>query len=202
MDSTAVERRNVWMRWRVRIGYPLSIVFWLLATPTRESIMYGSIIAGFGLLIRGAAAGHLVKYQQLATRGPYAYTRNPLYLGSAILAAGFAVAGHSWIAAAMLGIYFTVVYFAVMQNEGADLRVRYGAIFDEYASRVPLFFPRPFGKSKKSAANPAGSSRGFSWAQYQRNREYQALLGTILAMMAVALKLCLRLPDLFRWWHH
>jgi protein-S-isoprenylcysteine O-methyltransferase Ste14 len=94
--------RSFWMRWRVRVAYPLAFVFWVLAAPTPRSILLGAIIAAIGLFIRGAAAGHLRKDQELATTGPYARTRNPLYLGSAFLAAGFVVAGRSWWAGALV----------------------------------------------------------------------------------------------------
>ena len=94
------------MRWRVSIGYPVAVIYWLLAAPTPLSIFTGAIIAAFGLIIRGAASGHLRKYEQLCTTGPYARTRNPLYLGSAVLAAGFMVAGRSWWGGALVAVYF------------------------------------------------------------------------------------------------
>lgn len=167
-------RSEIWMRWRVRLGYPLALVYAWLADPAPASIVLGGAVALAGLLIRGAAAGHLRKHEALATTGPYAYTRNPLYFGSALLAAGFLVAGRSWIAAALIVAYFALFYSAVMRQEEHELRVRYGAAFDGYASRVPLFWPR---------LRPAGTSDlAFSWERYRRNREYQAALGTVLAL--------------------
>ena len=88
-------------RWRVRLGYPVALACLWLARPTPARLALGVGIAGAGLVLRGAAAGHLRKHKQLTTSGPYAYTRNPLYLGSALLAAGFLVASHSWPAAAI-----------------------------------------------------------------------------------------------------
>ena len=95
-------------------------------------------------MVRTIASGHLRKDRELATSGPYARTRNPLYLGSAFLAIGFAIAGHSWWAGSLVIIYFAVFYYAVMRNEERDLRARFGSIFDEYAARVPLFLPNFF----------------------------------------------------------
>src|ERR1700691_4098215 len=135
------QSRKFWMRWRVRLGYPVAIVFLVLARPIPHSIVAGGIVAAFGLLVRGAASGHLRKDEQLATTGPYASTRNPLYLGSAFLAAGFIIAGDSWRAGLIVGIYFAVFYFAVIRDEEADLRKRFGAAFEEYAARTPSFFP-------------------------------------------------------------
>jgi protein-S-isoprenylcysteine O-methyltransferase Ste14 len=184
--------RSFWMRWRVRLGYPLALVFWLLAAPTPRSILLGGIIAVFGLFIRGAAAGHLHKDQELATTGPYGRTRNPLYLGSALLAAGFVVAGRSWWAGLLVAAYFAVFYYTVMRNEEEDLRARFGAAFNHYAARVPLFFPFWVGSDFEARAT---GNRGdsFSWAQYRRNREYRALLGAIAGLAALGLRMWIRL---------
>jgi hypothetical protein len=170
------------MRWRVRAGYPVAVLFWIFARPSYRSIELGAIIAAFGLIVRGLAAGHLQKDRELATSGPYAVTRNPLYLGSALLAAGFAIAGGSWADGAMVIAYFTVFYYAVMRNEEEDLRKRFGGPFDEYSARVPLFFPRYRVRSGTESQGSAAVPRRFSWALYQRNREYKALIGTIAGL--------------------
>ena len=174
--ATQSQPRKFWMRWRVRLGYPVAIIYWLFATPTWRSIAYGTIVVVFGLLVRAVAAGYLRKDRELAVTGPYALTRNPLYLGSAILAAGFVVASHSWVAGLLVSLYFGVFYYAVMRNEEEDLRTHFGADFDAYASRVPLFVPNIFasGGSQSPANSVIGgkANGGFSWEQYRRNREY------------------------------
>jgi len=165
-----------WMRWRVRAGYPLGVAFLVLATPTPMLIASGAVVGAIGLAIRAAAAGHLRKHEQLSTSGPYSWTRNPLYFGSVLLAAGMMIAGGSWMSAALVAAYIGLFYPPVMRREEAELRARYGAEFDAYAARVPLFFPMP----------PRRPEPGeFSWAQYQRNREYQALGGFIAALAAL-----------------
>jgi protein-S-isoprenylcysteine O-methyltransferase Ste14 len=194
--ATQSQPRKFWMRWRVRFGYPVAIIYWLLATPTWRSIAYGTIVAALGLMVRAAAAGYLRKDRELAVTGPYALTRNPLYLGSAILAAGFVVASHAWIAGLLVSLYFGIFYYAVMRNEEEDLRMRFGQDFNAYATRVPLFFPNPFASEKsqspaQSAANVEVNG-GFSWAQYRRNREYRALFGAIGAMAMVCLRMYIR----------
>jgi len=181
--------RKFWMRWRVRLGYPVAIVFLVLARPIPQSILVGGIVAAFGLLIRAAAAGHLHKDEQLATTGPYAVTRNPLYLGSAILAAGFMIAGFSWWAGLIVALYFAVFYTAVIRNEEADLRKRFGAAFDAYAARVPVFLPWLRTRRDESQAK---SPTVFSWPQYRRNREYQALLGTSAGLAVMWLRMWVR----------
>jgi len=179
------------MRWRVRFGYLVAVIFFLLATPTPGSILVGAIVAVCGLFIRAAASGHMRKDQQLAVTGLYARMRNPLYFGSAILAAGFVVAGASWWAAVLVIAYFAVFYPEVMRNEEADLRANFGALFDEYAARVPLFFPRLIGGGH-AWAQPAGAEAHFSWEQYRRNHEYRALIGMLGGLLALGLRMWLR----------
>lgn len=179
------------MRWRVRLAYPLALVLWLLAVPTVRSIVIGAIVAVFGLFIRGVGAGHLRKDQELATTGPYARTRNPLYLGSAFLAAGFAVAGRSWLAGALVAVYFAIFYYAVMRNEEEDLRARFGASYSQYAARVPLFLPFWVG-SEFDARTGGARDASFAWAQYRRNREYRALLGALAGIAALGLRIWVR----------
>ena len=173
-------------RWRVRAGYPLAMLFLYLASPTPSAIGIGAAIAAAGLVVRGAAAGHLRKLETLTTSGPYAWMRNPLYFGSALLAGGFAVAGHSVWAGLVLVVYFGTFYPVVMKKEEGELRERYGAAFSEYAERVPLFFPRLPGSGDRVSAS---ESNGFSWEQYKRNREYQAAFGTLLALGVLWLRM-------------
>lgn len=159
-------------RWRVRLGYPLTIVVLFFARPNPKSISIGAAIGVLGLWLRAYAAGYLKKQEVLTKTGPYAFTRNPLYLGSAILAGGAAWAMHSWISAAVLFVYFAVVYFVVMRREEGELRGHFGEAFDFYAKKVPLFFPRLM-----PAKIEEGSAGQFSFAQYRRNHEHQAALG-------------------------
>jgi protein-S-isoprenylcysteine O-methyltransferase Ste14 len=173
--------RDFTVRWRVRLGYPLALVCFWLAHPTRWSLAVGGGIGLAGLLLRAVAAGHLRKYEQLATSGPYAFTRNPLYFGSALLAVGLLIAALSELAAFLVIIYFAVVYPAVMRKEEAELRARYGAAFDAYAARVPLFWPRLTPRVSAAAI--------FTWENYRRNREYQALLGFLAALVVLLVKL-------------
>ena len=167
-------------RWRVRVGYPVAIACLVLARPSPVTLACGAALALLGLAVRAAAAGHLCKHQSLASTGPYAWTRNPLYFGSMVLAAGLLAAIASWIAAALAAIYLAVFYPGVIRREEEELRAEYGAAFDEYAARVPRFWPRPPGQR----APDTGAT--FSGSQYRRNREYQALIGTFVAFVVLA----------------
>ena len=167
-------------RWRVRLGYPLAVVALLLARPTPRSILLGALVGFVGLLLRALAAGHLHKQELLTVSGPYAYTRNPLYLGSAILTLAAAVATHSWISGLLLLGYFALFYSIVMRREEQELRFHHGASFEDYARAVPLFFPR------LAPANLPGSrERAFSFAQYKKNREYRAAIGFLLLLLVL-----------------
>jgi len=168
-------------RWRVRIGYLIAVVALVLAQPTQRSILLGAAIGLLGLAIRAYSAGYLHKQEVLTTTGPYAYTRNPLYLGSGILAIGAAMALRSWPAAVLLLVYFALVYSFVMRREEMELRAKHGAAFDAYTASVPLFFPRLM------PIRPSGGAGGsFSWAQYKRNHEYEALVGFLLLLVVLA----------------
>lgn len=167
-------------RWRVRLGYVVAVVVLLLARPTPRSLLIGASVGAIGLAIRAYAAGFLHKQEILTTSGPYAYTRNPLYFGSSILAAGAAIATHSWWAAGLLLVYFALVYRLVMRREEMELRARHGAAFETYAAAVPLFFP-----SLASRAGNAVKNGGFRWQQYQTNHEYEATLGFFLLLIVL-----------------
>lgn len=176
-------------RWRVRLGYPLAAIVLWLARPTPRSILSGAIIGAIGLWIRARAAGHLHKQEILTVTGPYAYTRNPLYLGSFILIVGVAVATHSAVSALILFGYFALFYSFVMRREERELYQHHGEAFQEYARTVPLFFPR------LTPAKLATEGRGaFSPEQYKKNREYRAFFGFLLLLLVFVVIWFFRLP--------
>jgi len=167
-------------RWRVRLGYLLAVVVLWLARPTPRSILLGAALGVIGVGIRAYAAGYLHKQEVLTVTGPYARTRNPLYFGSSFLALGASVATNSVWAAAVLLIYFALVYSFVMRREELELLQKYGAAFAAYAASVPLFFPKFFG-----ATTPATEDSRFSWQQYKKNHEYQAAIGFVLLLIGL-----------------
>jgi hypothetical protein len=166
-------------RWRVRAGYPVALAVFYFARPEPKLILAGGVIGFVGLLIRAYAAGYLHKQEVLTTTGPYAFTRNPLYLGSSLLAVGLAIACGSWRSALLLLVYFSFFYFVVMRREEGELLAQHGAAFEDYARRVPLFLPR---LSSGGTAHAEGAS--FSFAQYRKNHEYQAVFG-LLAILGL-----------------
>jgi protein-S-isoprenylcysteine O-methyltransferase Ste14 len=179
---------NFFVRWRVRLGYPLAIAVLYFSRPTPRSILFGALAGVIGLWVRAYAAGYLHKQEVLTVTGPYAHTRNPLYLGSAILALGAGIATRSWFSALILIVYFSVFYSIVMRREANELHQRHGAAFEEYARAVPLFIPR------LTAAQLTGASAGsFSFAQYKKNHEWEAAVGFLFLLLVLIVIWGLRL---------
>lgn len=157
---------------RVPSGFLLVVAFAWLADPSRESLLIGVPISIAGLVVRAWAAGHLAKNRQLATGGPYAYIRNPLYAGTLLVAAGLVIATRRIELAILFTAVFLFVYLPVIQNEEQHLRKLF-ASYAQYADRVPALFPY---------RSPAKSTNRFQAALYLRNQEYQALLGYLAGL--------------------
>lgn len=144
------------------------------------SLLCGAALMIPGLVIRALASGHVQKNEQLATTGPYAYTRNPLYLGSIIMAVGLAVAARNWWIDAALIVMFMAIYLPVIRAEEAFLRGRFPE-FAEYARQVPRLLPR--------LSSLSGNRGSFSWDLYWKHREYNAPAGSLAIMTILAAKL-------------
>ena len=154
-------------RLRVPGGFLLVAAFLWLSSPSWTSLAVGLPISALGLMLRGWAAGHLAKNQSLAESGPYAYVRNPLYIGTLAVAAGFVIASRRWELGALFAAVFLLIYLPVVELEEQHLRSLFPAYAD-YAKRVPRLCPRL----------PVGSDgQRFRWSLYRRNQEYQALAG-------------------------
>ncbi len=169
------------MRLRVTSGFLIVAVFAWFSRPDQMSLAIGLPVAIIGLAVRAWAAGCLAKNQQLAIGGPYAYTRNPLYLGTLIVAAGLSIAARSWGLGALFSAVFIFVYLPVIQNESQHLHTLfrdYGA----YASRVPLLLPR-LTPLRSENANP------FRIALYLKNQEYNAAAGFAVGVLFLLWKL-------------
>src|SRR4051812_42818167 len=178
MNAPTQKPRWTWSRIarriRVPLGFAFAAIYIWLAKPTWTSIAIGCLIAAPGVWLRAIAAGHVRKNAELTTTGPYAYTRNPLYLGSIIIALGFGVASENlWVAVAII-VFFLAIYLPVIKSEEAYLRTAFGN-FDEYATKVPRLFPR------LSAAGGA-TATAFSRQLYLKHREYNAVVGSLLMM--------------------
>ena len=181
-----------WQRVARRIRVPLGFLaaalylfeLWRRA-PQTAAVAWSLALVLPGLWLRGYAAGYVKKNRELTQTGPYAYTRNPLYLGSMLMAAGFAVALRSWPVALVLAVGFLVIYVPVIASEERFLRATF-ADFDAYCRQVPRLIPRlTAARAPDGKAASAGGS--FSLELYRRHREYNALIGAALLYLCLLL---------------
>lgn len=158
--------------WRVPLGFVCAPLFFWLAVPTLWTLLIGGVVALLGLALRAWSSGHLRKNDALAASGPYAHTRNPLYLGSFLMGVGFVVASGCWPLLIIFTALFLGIYWPVMRVEEEHLTEYFGETYMAYAAAVPLFFPRlsPYANAP---------DLGFDPHLYLRYREYQAALGVL-----------------------
>lgn len=168
---------------RVPLGFLFAIVFLIFAKPDFLWLAIGGSIAAVGLLIRAWASGHIRKNQQLAVSGPYAHTRNPLYLGSFIMGFGFTLASGVWWLAILFALLFLGIYVPVMRAEAKELIEIFGADYEKYSKEVPLFLPRVTAYRGENS-----SPQKFDFELYLRYREYRAALGVAFALCVLAAK--------------
>ena len=187
-EPRVAPRKWTWSRIARRIRVPLGFLFaafyiWR-AKPAWWSLLAGGATAALGLVIRALASGQVKKDRELTVSGPYAYVRNPLYLGSIVLAIGFAIAARDLWIVLVLVAYFVAVYLPVIGGEQKYLGSQFPG-YAEYTRRVPSLVPRTlwFG----------GISKGFSSELYFRHREYNSLLGAA-AILAVLIAKIIWLP--------
>jgi len=171
-------------RLRVPCGFLLVAAFGWFSRPTARSLAAGLPVALLGLLLRAWAAGCLAKNERLATGGPYAYTRNPLYLGTLVVAGGLALASRSPGLAGLFAAVFLLVYLPVIQNEEQHLRKLFPG-YAAYAAAVPGLWPR---------WRPADSGAPFRWSLYMKNQEYQAAAGFAAGSLLLLWKVLSRGP--------
>jgi protein-S-isoprenylcysteine O-methyltransferase Ste14 len=176
-------------RSRVPLGFLFAAAYLWWARPTWTSLVVGIVFAAIGVIIRAMASGHIRKNAELATTGPYAYTRNPLYLGSIVIALGFVVAARNWWIGLAAVVMFAFIYLPVIKAEEAYLRSAFPD-YAAYAGQVPRLLPRftPY-RSGDATEIP---SRQFSSELYWRHREYNAALGAALMIGALVLKMLLK----------
>lgn len=183
-----------WQKIARRIRVPLGFVttglylfeLWRRA-PQSIAIAASLALVVPGLWLRGYAAGYVKKNRELTMTGPYAHTRNPLYLGSMLMAAGFAVALESWLMGLVLAAGFALIYIPVIASEERFLRATFPD-FDAYCSRVPRLIPRLTPASipaAQSSAESDSASAHFSPDRYLKHREYNAAIGAALLYLSL-----------------
>ena len=169
-------------RWRVPLGFACAVLFLFFARPSVWTLIIGGVVALPGLALRAWASGYLRKNETLATSGPYAHTRNPLYLGSFLIGMGFTIAAGQILLVVIFLVMILGIYLPVMRVESATLGELFGKKYARYAKDVPLLFPRlsPFVRRAELK---------FDRALYVRYREYRAAVGVVIAWMLLAAKM-------------
>jgi protein-S-isoprenylcysteine O-methyltransferase Ste14 len=160
-------------------------VFFLVADPTPSALLVGFLLGCFGLMIRGVAAGTILKDQVLTTGGIYGNLRHPLYMGSLLLGGGLAVASGRWWMVPLFLVGFVILYGATIRREEAHLCQLFGERHEEYRRAVPALLPR------FSRPDGAGEGQGFRASTYRRNNEWEAALGSVIGFGLLWLKMTL-----------
>ena len=190
MNSAGVGWQATAKRIRVPMGFAFAAVFLLLAHPTIFTLAGSLFLVLPGLWLRAYAGGYVRKNAELTTTGPYAYTRNPLYLGSMLIAFGFAFASASVLIFLLLASLFVAIYVPTIQSEEAYLRANFAG-FDVYAARVPRLLPRLISRlPPRSGQDASNHVRGtFSRQLYLKHREYNSAMGAAAIYGVLVLRL-------------
>jgi protein-S-isoprenylcysteine O-methyltransferase Ste14 len=187
-----------WQRVARRIRVPLGFLTAALylfelarRAPHPAVVAWSLALVAPGVWLRAYASGYVKKNRELTVTGPYAHTRNPLYLGSMLIAAGFALALLSWPVGLMLALGFTVIYVPVIASEERFLRATFPG-FDDYCRRVPRLARNPVSESATEIPGDRSSSLGqssgaFSLSLYLQHREYNAGIGAVLLYLSLFL---------------
>lgn len=172
---------------RLRGVWLLVVPFFWFARPSIGLLLLGGSVTSVGLLIRAWAASWIHKDQVLATSGPYAHTRNPLYLGTFLLGVGVTLAGGHPTFIVLFLLFFALIYGKTMAAEAAHLQGVFGEPYRRFAREVPLFFPRlrPYADESDSPTAASAVER----RRYRTNREYEALIGATAAFALLVAKL-------------
>jgi protein-S-isoprenylcysteine O-methyltransferase Ste14 len=182
-------------RARVPLGFLVAAVFLVFAYPTPRTLLWSLVLVLPGLWLRAYAAGYVKKNAELTRTGPYAYTRNPLYLGSMGIAFGFALASGRWWLGLLLAVMFLAIYIPTILSEETFLRGHFPT-FPDYAARVPRLIPRLTPAhipdlAPAIAPATAASTRSLSRERYLHHREYNALVGAAAIYLALTLRMLL-----------
>jgi len=184
LDPMLTRWSKIARRIRVPAGFLFAAFYLWRARPSAVSLAWSLLLVIPGLLLRAYASGYVKKNDELTVTGPYAYTRNPLYLGSIMMAFGFAAASRSIVITVLLALLFVLIYGPTIFAEERFLRSAFPG-FAAYSQRVPRLFPR-------LTPSQIGGEGSFSGALYLRHREYNATLGASAVYAVLVADLWLR----------
>ncbi len=169
---------ELFIKYRAFVGILCLIALLYLAEPTPTSIAIGFFLSIAGMFFRAWASGYINKDTQLATKGPYSLTRNPLYFGNFILGLGIAVAGDNIYSYAIFLAYYFLFFPFLMIREHKRLKKKFSAEYETWAKDSHSFFPK-FKKVK---------GRDFNISFYMQNKEYRVLYFSLFTFAIMILK--------------
>lgn len=166
------------IKYRAFIGIVCLLVLLYLAAPTPTSTAIGFFFIIAGMFFRAWASGYINKDNELATKGPYALTRNPLYFGNFVLGLGIAIAGNNIASYAIFIAYYFLFFPFLMALEHKRLKKKFGASYEQWAEKSHSFFPK-LKKVKDS---------DFNISYYMQNKEYRVLYFSLFIIAIMILK--------------
>lgn len=166
---------------RVPIGFFAGILFIWRANPTPKSFLIGTLFIFGGEFIRFISSGTLKKFEGVTRNGIYAYTRNPLYIGSFVMGTGACIIGKDVLFSAMFFTFFILLYGQVVIREEKYLIGHYGEEYVRYFKEVPRIFPQNINIKKVfSKTSPA---------QAIKNQEGKTICGIVLVLIIMVVKM-------------
>ena len=176
-------------RIRVPAGFVFAFIYLYFSQPRIDYLVAGLVLAATGLALRIWASGHIEKGTRLAARGPYRWSRNPLYFGSFLMGFGFTLAAANvWLLSLFLFL-FVLIYLPVMRREEEELGQAFGSHYESYRQRVPMFVP--YLKFPAPVEDPVSQDgpRNFQWRRVILNREYNTVIGFLAITTLVWVKM-------------
>jgi protein-S-isoprenylcysteine O-methyltransferase Ste14 len=142
---------------------PIPLKFLLHGTTTLQLWIAGVFLMLLGIAFRMYTAGYLsgahtttsINADHICTSGPFAYIRNPLYLGNFVIGLSLAIAFNEWYGYLVFAIHYVTAYSILIPYEEKFLADKFGETFTEYCAHSRRFFPKlkPFKGGPKVTPN-------------------------------------------------
>jgi len=167
------------VRRRTFLGMVVAFALLLVADPRPPSLVAGAVLMAGAHTLRLVSSGYLNKDETLVTRGPFAWCRNPLYLGNFLVSVSFVAMSGQWAALPLVLLLCTATQVPTVTCEEQFLREKFGQRFEQYCRRVPRWLPRIPRRPDESNELPA-QEPGFSWARVLSNQEHLNIISAWL----------------------
>jgi protein-S-isoprenylcysteine O-methyltransferase Ste14 len=169
---------EIFIRYRSFVGILCLVALLYLSDPTPVSVAVGFFFIVAGMFFRAWASGYINKDKELATKGPFALTRNPLYFGNFILGLGIAIAGNNTSSYIIFFAFYLLFFPFLMVFEHNRLKKKFGKQYEEWAKDSHTFIP----KIKRI------DDSDFNISFYMRNKEYRVLYFSLFVIAVLILK--------------